>query len=231
MDRYNHILVVDVDKKDFKKKAKSIRKDLENCPFIFSVFESPSGGFKALAYSRMKAEYHKLFFKGVQEYFMYKNVKIDSSGKNPGRLCFVSYDPDLYLEYKDKEPFTLQKFAPGVLKEEQDRRFRETRPIDYSQYQNSTNLEYIMGVAKKRAADYVGAYHKGNRNNYIFTLACILNKAGIEQPVAESIIMGNYPSLGPKEIETTVKSAYGRNQHEFGTRPILEKKTSQSGLF
>ena len=230
LDRYNHILVVDVDLKDLKVKASTARKRLEECPFIFCVFESPSGGLKALAFSRMNKSNHRLFFEGVREYFQYRGIEIDKSGKNPGRLCFISYDPDLYLTHKEKHPFMLERDAPKTFKAEQDRRFQEAQYVQYEKYENSSDLRFIMTTAKKMVNVSIGSYHKGNRNNYVFALACVLNRAGINQNTSIQILFESYPSLGQKEIETTVKSAYKHNSFEHGSRPIMQKKSGQEKL-
>jgi len=232
LDLYTHIMVVDVDLKDLKTKPATARKVLENTHFIFAVFESPSGGFEALAYSRMPKENHKIFFDGVEDYFLYNHsLKIDASGKNPGRLCFISWDPELYLEHHGKRPFNLKQDSKKVFNNEESKNFREVKSVDYTKYKESANMGYIMPIAKNRTKNNVGAFHSGNRNNYVFGLACVLNRAGVNKEISIDAILQNYPSLGLKEIEGAVKSAYSHNSYEFGSKPIYEKQDGQSEFF
>jgi len=227
---YTNIMVVDVDLKDMSMPFKKVWECITNTPFIFCAFQSPSGGIKALAYSNLGKEKHKVFFRGVEEYMAIEyGIIIDTSGKNPGRLCFISYDPDMYLTPEGKRPFDLEKDAPETYTYEKSLEFEQVSNFDPSQYENSYDVKYIMSVAKSRAEKSIGGYRKGNRNNFIFYLGCIFNRAGIHKEAAVDIIFGYYPSLGQEELIRTVKSAYRYND-EFGTRPILKKKSNQQEL-
>lgn len=228
--RYNNVMVVDIDMKDMAMPFQKTWDCVINTPFIFCAFRSPSGGIKALAYSDMKAEDHKIFFRGVEEYMGVEyGIIIDTSGKNPGRLCFISYDPNMYLSHTGLRGFELETDAPETYVYEKSREFEQVHSLDYSQYENSYDVKFIMDVAKSRAEKGVGAYHRGNRNNFIFYLGCIFNRAGIQKEMAIDIIFGHYPSLGQEEVARTLRSAY-QHSDEFGSRPIMKKKTDQNTL-
>ena len=230
LDGYNNIMVLDLDLKDMKTKPKTVRKTLQGCPYIFCVFESPSGGFKALAYSRISSENHELFFLGVKENLEKRGLVLDGSGKNLARLCFVSYDPDLYLDAQHKRPFKLSYDAPNLHESLQRKVESQKLDVDYSKFEESRDMNHIMKLAKEWT-NKSGVYHKGNRNNYIFKLSCILNRAGVDKEIATQALIHTYTSLNHKEIEAAVKSAYTHNSFEFGSRPIYTRKTGQSNLF
>lgn len=230
LDYYTGVLVIDIDKKDMESTYEEIFECVKRTPFVFCAFESPSHGIKALAYSEIPAGLHKLYFRGVEEYFMDQyGIEIDTSGKNPGRLCFISHDPNMYI-CKGVTPFEVETYAPRTFKEEKDRDFREVTGLDYSQYESSYDMEHIMETAKKWTERSMGAYRKGNRNNYVFYLGCILSEAGVDKNSAIDVIFANYRSLGLEEVKTTVLSAYRTTLAEFGSKPILKKKTNQKKL-
>jgi len=227
---YTGILVIDIDKKDLNIPYDEALWCVVDTPFVFCAFKSPSGGIKALAYSEMGAKDHKWYFKGVEEFFIDNwGIQIDPSGKNPGRLCFISYDPDMYLDLESKRAFSLEEDAPKTNTSEISSRFQ---PIEEDRpgYIESRDVRYIMDVAKKWAESGVGAYKKGNRNNYIFCLSCRFNRAGVDRDIALDAIFTTYQSLGFDEVKQSVRSAYHHNATEFGTRPILTRDNGQKSM-
>ena len=227
---YTNIMVIDIDLKDMTMNYNKTMECVQSTPFVFCAFESPSGGIKALAYSNTLADDHKVYFAGVEEYFLDEfGIVIDTSGKNPGRLCFISYDPNMYTSFEDKRMFELETDAPKTFKTERSRRFEEVREVNYEKYEKVLDARYIKDVAKKWLEKGPG-YHKGNRNNYIFDLSCIFNRAGVPENAAVDIIFQKHNSLGMKEVEVTVKSAYRHNKHEHGSKPITKERDSQTKL-
>lgn len=104
---YNEIIILDIDKltTDQLREAKVI---LEKDKYVFSFWESPSkNGLKALIKIKFNFLYdlsdfefiHKNAFANIVSYF-YDNYKIniDKSGSDISRLCFFSYDRDLFLD-------------------------------------------------------------------------------------------------------------------------------------
>ena len=71
--------------------------------FIFSCWISPSGnGLKALVRipSVENDEEFKSFFSCIKKYFDW--IEVDESGKDISRLCFESYDPQIYVNENSK---------------------------------------------------------------------------------------------------------------------------------
>lgn len=70
--------------------------ELKNNPYVYSAFLSPSGkGYKALVRIpnvRSDAEFKQYFLSLSEEY-----PQVDGSGKDIARFCFVSYDPNIYI--------------------------------------------------------------------------------------------------------------------------------------
>lgn len=225
---YSHFMVVDIDNlksNELNRFKASLRED----PFIISFFESPSRGLKALVEVDSTLEQHKsIAFPYVQQYFKdMHGITIDRSGKDVSRLCYVSYDPDLYLT----EDYIVFEIPPDfVSEEEQKLRFQSVR--DSGGLDESTDARHVYETCKKWVSQSsVGGYHKGNRNNYIHALACCLNRAGMSIDSTIGMLAQNYQSLKITEIQQAVNSAYKHNIHEFGTNPIYVKKKNQSSIF
>ncbi len=224
---YSNIVVLDVDSIRGKK-LKKLKKNLRNDGHVAAYFESPSQGLKILFHVSSDVEYHKEYAFPLLERYMdqYYDVDVDPSGKDVSRLCFVSYDPNLY--YNDcyqifKVDISRQNYFKSV--KDQARDLPDTHEISY-------NVQHIFTVCDKMVrGSRIGDYSKGNRNNFIYALACNLNRGGVNQEDALSLVYSRYGSLKFTEVETTVESAYRHRKNEFGIKPIWQKKTPQVKVF
>jgi len=112
MLNYNHLNILDVDKltPDELKRVKAL---ICLCGYTMACFVSPSGrGLKVFVRISTGAEYHKMAFLAVQQFYSaLTGVEIDPSGKDITRLCFVSYDPELYYN-PDSVVFEPLKDSP-----------------------------------------------------------------------------------------------------------------------
>lgn len=125
---YNQLIVIDIDKLD---EGEFIRVEnvLETEKLVFSFWESPSKkGIKGLVnisynFSLNEKELdntHKSAFVKLQKYFLDShNIKLDESGSDTTRLCFLSYDPHLKLKSEvvsfEIDKTDILKF-PGIIK-------------------------------------------------------------------------------------------------------------------
>ena len=92
-------LILDIDDYDIQK-SEALKNDLKTDPNVITSFVSPSGGlkviYKTLPCSTDSKEY-KAKWEGVKNHFVDKyKIKVDESGKDPSRACFISYDPEAY---------------------------------------------------------------------------------------------------------------------------------------
>jgi hypothetical protein len=72
----------------------------EMSEYFYALFKSPRGGYKALIkipIVKTDNEF-KQYFYAIQNYF----PDVDTSGKDISRFCFISYDPDLYINENSK---------------------------------------------------------------------------------------------------------------------------------
>jgi hypothetical protein len=221
LEQYSRVIVIDLDKIP-PRRFDSVRKEIQSSEYVLACFESPTKGrLKVLLLSAKDDKMHKQVFYELENYFKLQfGLEVDTSGKNVSRLCFISYDPDIYFN-EDCSEF-------GEWIEEYEHGF-ETVRTETPNFNPSTNATYIFELCDKRVRESrVGNYSKGNRNNFIYALSCHLNRTGMYESQAISMIYNRYHSLGYAEVKRTVESGYKYNKSEFGTRPILEKrKTNQ----
>jgi len=195
--QYSNIIHLDFDKvKALEKAVFEINLD----KYTYGSFISPSmNGIKVFVKTNNPSHLHQECFKQVKEYYQdLIGCKIDESGKNLSRLCYVSHDLNAYIN-NYSAVFNL------TVKPKQLPAFRETI--------NNSIASYLIGFTNKRIT-----YIDGYRNNYIFLLACNCNRYGVDkieaQSMCQNVWVTDNSNFSELELLNTVDSAY-RNQNEF----------------
>lgn len=210
---YTGMMVLDIDKLT-EGQINNYRKLFKEDPFIYCYFISPSGnGLKVIIKNVGRLpEHHLHAFLALEQYFKNKYaVSIDKSGKDVSRLCYISWDPELYInENSGTFIYDVEEVEKNLGPQKID---FDKRPEQFRGHVISKDAKYVFGICEKwtqRNHQYV----EGNRNNYIHVLACNLNRAGVHTDDALLMVYNTYSDLSFKEIETTVRSAYKRtNEH------------------
>ncbi|HET6245383.1 MAG: DUF3987 domain-containing protein [Bacteroidetes bacterium] len=99
---YNNLLVLDIDKiSDRLLENKTL---ISKDPYTLAVWKSPSGtGLKVLVMVDSSMEDHKIAFQSLEGYYKQKfKLQIDKSGSDVQRLCFMSYDPNIFINWDAK---------------------------------------------------------------------------------------------------------------------------------
>ena len=79
--------------------VESTKSQLKQDPYIYAAWVSPSGdGVKALFRLPSDIKNHSEYY----ESFIQRYPKLDSTSRNIARLCFESYDPDIYINTNAK---------------------------------------------------------------------------------------------------------------------------------
>lgn len=98
ISHYNSLIHLDYDLKDSFKADEVMSEVVEN-PFTFAAFRSPTYGVKLFIRTSSSIENHLDYFNEIRNYFdTLLGVESDETIKDITRLCFVSDDPDLYLD-------------------------------------------------------------------------------------------------------------------------------------
>ena len=211
--QFSQFACLDFDKFNGLEDAQQIKDNLCSDECLFAAFISPSGkGVKAIFRVANKPEKYEAMYRALC--LKYTDVHLDSKTKDISRLCFESYDPDIYINSEAKEWSQC---------EEDD-------------YQNIGSNRYDVSVPLKsesRIIDLLQVWFdkkysvgSGSRNDSIYRFACALNAYGINVFTAVNYL-SKYAEKGftAKEIETTVKSAYKRLASEFNTKVFEDKET------
>lgn len=180
-------------------------------PYTYACFISPSGnGFKIIVRVSSEAQYHEQAFNQVREHYENSlHCKADRKCKDISRLCFVSYDPDAYIN-ENAKTFLVHTILP-----KEDTSKNATRQANTKNNPSNKNLKYSKDFERcKLFTDKLQPYEEGNRNNYIHSLACNANRWGIPEKEALNFILKEF-DLDPTEIKSCVKSAYN-NKADFG---------------
>jgi uncharacterized protein YneR len=170
---------------------------LKNNKHIVSLFVSPSGkGIKGVVkIPKCNAIDHERYFKSFAKEFDYPYF--DKSNCNVDRVCYESFDPNIYINYK------AEVYSPKLIDEGFDVKDKiPLIPID----NESDIIEKIMAFNWKKD------FKEGERNSFIFDLAGAFCEYGISQSTAEGYIFNNVVIGDFSETETrnTIKSAYKR---------------------
>ena len=197
-DSYSSIIHLDYDKLDDVPGALKKIKALE---YTYSCFISPSGnGIKVFVRVSNQVEQHKDAFNTLKSYYdKAVGVESDKSIKDLCRLCYVSSDPELYLN-------------------------EESQVFDYTTISMTRTPEELWEYTSRKETFTVG-----NRNNFIFTFACNTNRYGLNIEEAQSYCSSYTDStLTYSEIEKTIRSAYENNTSEFGKMQSVQSVQSCS---
>jgi hypothetical protein len=206
LTEYSKFIILDIDKLSASElqNAKHLANQSE---FTFASFISPSGnGLKILVKINSDKANHKEAFLLVQAHYeAILKLEIDKSGKDVTRLCFYSWDENLYLNenastfHTELVSVSAQTVIPSV--------------VEGTQQPTTDNREAIYNHCIKFTEKKV-QFVNGSRNVFVHQLACNLNRKGIALQEALGYILTDF-GYDEKEVTQAVNSAYG-NLHEFG---------------
>lgn len=211
----NHsgLMVVDFDKYPSDEVMFAHLEQLKSNKHFVSLFISPSGkGIKGVvSIPKSNKIEHEKYFKAFNNHYQYDFF--DKSNCNVDRVCFESYDPNIYINYEAEiyepvlvdEGFQVKDKVPLI-------------PIDDEQ----TIIDKIMKFNWSK--DFV----EGERNSFIFDLAGAFCEYGISEASAigyieNNIVIGDFSE---SETKNTIKSAYKRrafNSKYFENYQQIEK--------
>ena len=192
-DKYdnNDLLKIDLDK---------INKD----KYTYASFISPSGnGFKLIVQIPKEIESHKLYFDALEKY--YDNSHFDTTSKNISRICFESYDEDLFINKKSKV------WTDKLENEQYD--YRDKAPIIKLDNENEIIKRLFVWFNKNHSMN------KGSRNHNLFILVSAFSDYGVSEletnRFCNQFIQSDFTQ---NEIEKVVNSAYSKCRPNFGMK-------------
>jgi hypothetical protein len=113
-----HSGLVCADLDNLNRELGDVREKLKQSPHLWALFLSPSGdGLKAVFRVPADVSKHIGSFRAVEKHVLeLTGRQIDQACKDPARLCFLSYDPDIYHnpDAKEIEPLPDPEKAKAI---------------------------------------------------------------------------------------------------------------------
>lgn len=173
--------------------------DIISKDFVYGCWISPRGnGIKALV-KIADGSKHREHFQALQEIFK----DIDRSGVNPSRVCFESYDPEIYINTEAKAFTKIKKIE----------KIEATEVLE--------NEQHIFDRILKWLSNRGDAFVTGERNTFIFKLGSACCRFGISEDPCFNLtcanIISNENSFSRAECQRAIKSAYKASRSKFGS--------------
>ena len=191
---------------DFDNVADMAQKRNELCSvgYITAVWISPSGkGLKALVQIEWKTK-HKEHFDAL----MAEMPDIDKTGRNVSRLCFESYDPDLYYN-PNAEVYN------NLPVKKADRRLPQQTTTETINDDDKIFQNLLTWMTSKG-----DAFREGERNHFVFKLAASCCRFGMMEETCYGLMMMHVTpdsSFSQKECRHAIRSAYRANMNQWNT--------------
>ena len=208
--KHSGLICLDFDKYPDIKTLNTDRKKLINDKYTFALFISPSGnGLKLLVKIPSEADNHKAYFESLNNY--YNSEYFDKSTKDVSRVCYESYDKDLFIN-KDS-----QVYSDKI--EHENYSYIDRPPL--------IKLDNENEIIKRLYTWFNKSYsmNEGNRNNNLFILASSFSDYGVSELEATRFsLQFESNTFKRNEIERTIRSAYSKGASNFGMKYFEDKE-------
>jgi len=206
---HSGFICLDFDKFKTSQEMQEFNDFVQKDKYTFCSFVSPSGnGYKVIVKVPKDKKYHKMYFDALKDY--YDSPYFDTTSKNISRVCYESYDPNLFIN-RDSELWTdkseFEQFTVA-----------EKKPLIKVESTNDKIKGLMVWFEKKYDMN------EGGRNNNLWILASAMNDYGI--PKFECVDYCNQfaqEGFGTVEIARTVDSAYS-NYAAYGSKYFENSK-------
>lgn len=200
--KHSGLMVVDFDKYPSNQEMINHLELLKQNNHFLLLFISPSGnGIKGVVKvsNELDKNSHPKVFTQFQEDFNFDYW--DKSNSNIDRVCFESYDINIYVN------FEAEIYNPEIKDKGYD--VRERTPVLPINDEDKI-IEKIMQW------NWSKDFREGERNSFIFDLAGAFCEYGVSQSTAEGYILNNViiGDFSDKEAITTIKSAYKKRNFD-----------------
>lgn len=178
--------------------VKTFKETIKQDKYVYACFISPSGkGLKVIVKIPKEIDNYKKYYKALTDHFLCENS--DLKTHDIPRLCFESYDPDLYINEQSEIWTTLPLNDVTNL---------ASPKIEIKERSEVKIIERIMKWWEKKEP-----FVKGNRNGSIVVLADAFNRFGIKEDVCLHICLKyELEDFKREEITKIVENAYSKTE-------------------
>lgn len=205
IEQHSGFICLDFD--GFKSNKLRDKKKDELCEdrYTFACFISPSDdGLKLIVRIPPSVENHKQYFSALEEY--YNCEEFDKSTKDISRVCYESYDPEIYIN----------EFS-ALWDELPKEKYEQLNVVDTAP---TLKLEETDEISRRLLVWWENKFGlvDGSRNHNLYVLCQAMNEFGISEDMCKVIVrqfeQKDFPWI---EIKTTVESAY-KQTHLHATK-------------
>lgn len=192
---HSGLIILDFDNQD----PIQYKEKLAQAPYIVAAWTSPSGnGVKALVRISDSGR-HRDHFEALKVH----HPEIDRSGADVSRICYESYDPEIYINFEAEEyvyvvdPPQVERRAPQI---------------------EETNEDVIYGKLRKWIESRGEMFIEGNRNHFIMKMAAAMNRTGVSESAATAFLVHDFCNDGfsVKEATSVVSKVYRNYKDQHG---------------
>jgi hypothetical protein len=198
LEQHSGLMVIDLDKYPTQLDMLEDLERLKENKHIVSLFISPSGnGIKGVVKIPVcTAKEHSQYFKEFANDL--NNEFFDISNSNVDRICFESYDPNIYVNWE------AETFEPVLI----DEGFNVAEKVPLLPLNDEDKIISFITNFK-----WIKDFVDGQRNNFILDVSSAFCEYGVSQYKAISFLSNWHKvkidgDFTQNELERTVKSAY-----------------------
>ena len=235
---YSNIMVLDFDKFPDHEAANEFKQKLiqyADLLHIYAVWFSPSNkGLKvAMLHDNTNPEYHYNLFMQVR-FKLYPNTEqFDMKCGNLSRTCFLSYDPDVWLnpDRRNLAPFhfVYDPQYPNIPPRDYSTKGYSSKEFKHTDEEISQNKFFQAQWTDKQLMNYADkfwrkiypdSYKDGNRHQSILSRAKWLCLYGVLFDDAVNYLKATFGRHGidKKDIEAMAINNYNSNREKFGSK-------------
>lgn len=237
---YNDLLILDLDKLN-ETELISCREAAEKSPYTLFIFKSPSGnGLKLGVHFRSEEtdtlreslfsrteitfealeKFHKQQFNACcKHYEALCKVAIDPSGSDIGRLCFTSYDPEIYINTE-----AINRVEPPQLTILPPKKATQPPKPNSPHHPTAMQMEFHRCLnSVKRNMKYV----PGQRNTFLYTLGNKCYRKGLSKETTIALAELEFGREADINIPEIIHNAYQYTSH---TNQQEEEKKKLEGI-
>lgn len=171
--KHNNLYQIDIDKIPYDK-ISQVKAEILKIPYTYSCFLSPTGtGLKVMVYCNSDIQLHKeynvnnkhtMIWYYIKQYYesnitIFEGMEFDNSVRDLYRLCYLSYDPEIYVNDNVKSFINDNDYFNSFMKDENQILHKSTTNNDKSKDNNNINNEFKAppkqnGTSKSYSYDY-----------------------------------------------------------------------------
>lgn len=221
-DLINHsgLVCLDFDNID---NPETLKEELKNDDFVYASFISPSGnGLKVIVKIPAKKEDHRSHFRALGEHY---NIDgFDESSVNESRVCFESYDPDIYININSR--IFDKKHDPEILDRSDSGDYEEVPITDVKEIIDRLVIWMERKYGPYNHSQKGDDHPAGGRHNWIIRFAAACNSYGVPYHECYNYLQ-TLGDFSQKEMDGSLGWAY-KQVGEFNKKYFVNKKAKNA---